>query len=86
MTLQGKPPAMQLLELEVYDVYNKKMKPIKMIDIGTKDKSWFLPSPSELNEKEELFWKDCLKCMRLATENFQKKLPLNSFFSNAEKE
>ena len=58
------------------------MKPIKMIDIGTKAKSLFLPSPLELDEKEEVFRKDCLKSMRLATQDFQKKLSLNSFFRN----
>ena len=58
------------------------MKPVKMIDIGTKAKSLFLPSPSELQEKEEVPWKDCLNCVRLTTEDLQKKLPLDSFFWN----
>ena len=53
MTLQGKP---EQLELLVLDVYNKKKKPIKMIDIGTKAKSLFLPSPLELDENVILFW------------------------------
>ena len=72
-----KTPAIELLELNVYN--KKKMKPVKMIDIGTKAKSLFLPS-SELQEKEEVPWKDCLNCVRLTTEDLQKKLPLNSFF------
>ena len=53
MTLQGKP---QQPELLVLDVYNKKKKPIKMIDIGTKAKSLFLPSPLELDENVILLW------------------------------
>jgi len=48
-------PAIELLEL---DVFNKKMtKPLKMVDIGSKAKSLFLPSPLELTEKEEVFRK-----------------------------
>ena len=75
-----KTPAIELLEL---DVYNKKnMKPVKMVDIGTKAKSLFLPSPLELDEKEEVFQKDYLNCMGLKTEDARKKLPLNSFFRN----
>ena len=39
------------------DVYNKKKKkPIKMIDIGTKAKSLFPPSPLELDENVILLW------------------------------
>lgn len=36
---------------------------------------------SELDGKK-VFWKDCLNCMGLTTEDFQKKLPLNCFFRN----
>jgi len=73
-------PAIVLLEL---DVFNKKMtKPLKMVDIGSKAKSLFLPSPLELTEKEEVFRKDCLKCTCLTAENLQKKLPFNSFLHN----
>ena len=58
------------------------MKPIKMIDIGTKAKNLFIPSPLELSKKEEVFRKDCLNCMCLTAEDLQKKLPFNSFFQN----
>ena len=74
-----KTPATELLELDVYN--KKKMKPIKMTDIGTKAKSLFIPSPLEL-DKEEAFRKDCLNCMCLTAEDLQKKLPFNSFFRN----
>jgi len=48
-------PAIVLLEL---DVFNKKMtKPLKIVDIGSKAKSLFLPSPLKLTEKEEVFRK-----------------------------
>ena len=75
-----KAPATELLELDVYN--KKKIKPIKMIDIGTKAKSLFIPSPLDLDKKEEAFRKDCLNCMCLTAEGLQKKLPFNSFFRN----
>ena len=49
-----------------------------MMDIGTKAKSLFLPSPLELGEKEDGFQKDCLNCMRLTKEDLQ----LTTFFRN----
>ena len=52
-----------------------------MIDIVTKAKNLFLPSPLELDGKKEVLRKSCLNCMRLTTD-LQKKLPLNSFFVN----
>ena len=55
---------------------------IKMIDIGTKVKSSFLPFLLELDKKEEVFRKDCLDCMRLTSEDLQKKQSLNFFFGN----
>ena len=73
-----KTPATELLELDVYN--KKKMKPIKMIDIGTKAKSLFIPSPLASDKKEEAFRKDCLNCICLTAEDLQKKLPFNSFF------
>ena len=45
-----KTTAFELLELDVYN--KKKMKLMKMIDIGTKAKSLFLPCPFELDGKE----------------------------------
>ena len=75
-----KTPVTELLELDMYN--KKKMKPIKMIHIGTKAKSLFIPSPLELDKKEEAFRKDCLNCMCLTAEDLQKKLPFNSFFRN----
>ena len=75
-----KTPATELLELDVYN--KKKMKPIKMIDIGTKVKSLCITSPLELDKKEEAFRKDCLNCMCLTAEDLQKKLPFNSFIRN----
>ena len=62
-----KIPATELLDLDVYN--KKKMKPIKMIDIGTKAKILFIPSPLELDEKEEVFRKDCFNCMCLTAED-----------------
>ena len=53
-----------------------------MIDIGTKAKSLFIPSPLELDKKEEAFRKDCLNSMCLTAEDLQKKLLFNSFFRN----
>ena len=44
-----KIPAIEFLELDVFN--QKKMKPIKMIDIGTKTQSLFLPSPLEYSRK-----------------------------------
>ena len=70
-------------ELIWLDVYNKKLiKPIKMVDIGTKAKSLFPPSTFDLSETEESFRKDCLNCMQVTSKHLQKKLPLNSFFLN----
>ena len=53
-----------------------------MIDIGTKAKSLFIPSPLELDKKDEAFWKDCLNCICLTAEDLQNKIPFNSFFRN----
>jgi hypothetical protein len=72
--------ASNLLLLNVSD--KKILKPLSVIDIGTKAKSLFIISPLEMDENEKRFRGECLKCYQLTVEQLKIKLPLNSFLES----
>ena len=67
------------LEFNIYIDISKKenLKPLDLIDIGTKAKLMFTNSTFFPDEKQTKFRKDCLKFYVAAVQHLQSKLPLD---------
>ena len=61
---------------------NNVIKPIKLIDIGTKAKSTFSETVFDIEEVEKKFREDCLSCFKVTAAHLMQKLPFNTIIKN----